>query len=397
MKSFAFSADSFLKTLLPALKYKLMNLRKIIINNFRNIENLELNTAPGFNLIVGENAQGKSNFLEAVYCLGLGKSGRTNREDDLIRFETPSALVSGLFAYNNQEFNLGMMWEKQAAGSCKKTIHFNGNPLQKLSDFLDKSPMVMMTADDLDIIRGVPDGRRKILDLISCRLYPAHVSTLRNYKSILESRNRWLKLPPDMQDRGLGEIYDQKLAELGADIIQRRIQIIDYLQPMLQELYADVFGGEMPLIRYRTSIKNLRGKTVEFIREAFTDTVLRLSTEEKRRKFTMMGPHRDDFDFRQKGKSMKFFSSFGQMRGAAVIFKLAEIRTIREKTGKSPIVLIDDCLHEFDRMHMDRFFDYLMGKSQVFYTSTSVPEHLAQIKEICGYNMRGGDIKPWNL
>ena len=373
-----------------------MNLKKITINNFRNLEDLELHTAPGFNLVVGENAQGKSNFLEAIYCLGLGKSGRTNREDDLISFESPSALVSGVFEHKSQEFNLGVMWEKQPVGSCRKTIHFNSNPLQKLSDFLDKSPMVMLSADDLEIIRGVPDGRRKILDLISCRLYPVHVSTLRNYKKILESRNQWLKLPPDMKDRGLGEIYDLKLAELGADIIHRRIQIIDYLQPMLQNLYKDVFDGEMPMMRYRTSIKNLKGKNPEHIKEAFMDTMQRLSSEEKRRKYTMMGPHRDDFDFRQKGKSMKFFSSFGQMRGAAVVFKLAEIRTIREKTGKSPIVLIDDCLHEFDRMHLDRFFDYLLGKCQVFYASTIVPEHLAGVQDITGYNMQGGNIKPWN-
>lgn len=374
-----------------------MNLKKIIINNFRNLENLELETSPGFNLVVGENAQGKSNFLEAIYCLGLGKSGRTNREDDLISFESPSALVSGVFEHKKQEFNLGVLWEKQPAGSCRKTIHFNGNPLQKLSDFLDKSPMVMLSMDDLEIIRGVPDGRRKILDLISCRLYPVYVSTLRNYKKILESRNQWLKLPPDMKDKGLGEIYDLKLVELGSDIIDRRIQIIDYLQPMLQNLYRDVFDGEMPMMRYRTSIKNLKGKSLEHIKEAFLATMQRLSSEEKRRKFTMMGPHRDDFDFKQKGKSMKFFSSFGQMRGAAVVFKLAEIRTIREKTGKSPIVLIDDCLHEFDRKHLDRFFDYLLGKCQVFYASTVIPEHLAKIQDITGYNMQGGNIESWNL
>lgn len=373
-----------------------MNLKKIVVNNFRNLQDLELETDPGFNLIVGENAQGKSNFLEAIYCLGLGKSGRTNKEDDLINFDAPSAIVSGAFLHNNQEFNLGVLWEKQAAGSCKKTIHFNGNPLQKLSDFLDKSPMVMMAADDLEIIRGVPDDRRKILDLISCRLYPAHVSTLRNYKKILESRNQWLKLPPDMKDPGLGEIYDQKLAELGSDIIYRRIQIIDYLQPMLKELYSDVFGGEMPLMRYRTSIKNLRGKETGHIMEAFMSTMKRLSPEEKRRKFTMMGPHRDDFDFRQKGKSMKFFSSFGQMRGAAVIFKLAEIRTIRDKTGKAPIVLIDDCLHEFDRSHTDKFFDYVLGKSQVFYASTTAPPHLDGIGDIAVYTMQEGNITPWN-
>lgn len=373
-----------------------MNLKKIIINNFRNLEELELETAPGFNLVVGENAQGKSNFLEAIYCLGLGKSGRTNKEDDLINFESPSALVSGVFAHLNQEFNLGVMWERQSVGSCRKTIHFNGNPLQKLSDFLDKSPMVMMSADDLEIIRGVPEDRRKILDLISCRLYPVHVSTLRNYKKILESRNQWLKLPPDLKDKGLGEIYDLKLAESGAEIVYRRIQIIDYLQPMLQNLYKDVFDGEMPLIRYRTSIKNLKGKSQDHIKEAFLANIERLSAEEKRRKFTMIGPHRDDFDFRQKGKSMKFFSSFGQMRGTAVIFKLAEIRTIREKTGKAPIVIIDDCLHEFDRVHTDRFFDYLLGKCQVFYASTVVPPHLTQIKDITGYIMQEGKIKPWN-
>ena len=374
-----------------------MILNKIQTNNFRNLNDIEMTPGSRFNLVIGKNAQGKSNFIESVYILSLGKSNRTNREDDLINFNSGSASITGNFSSKSQEFNLGILWEKERGSGIKKTIHFNGNPLHKLSDFLDKAPMVIMTTDDLDLIRGKPDNRRKLLDLLCCRLHPPHVAVLRDYRKILEARNQWLKLPPSQQDPGLAEIYDNKLSELGASIIYRRIQVIDFLKPLLNNLYREVFGDEMPELRYRTSIKNLKGKTQGHINEAFMETIRHLTREEKRRRHTLMGPHRDDFDFRQKGKSMKIFSSFGQIREAAVILKLAEIQIISEKVGKNPILLIDDCLHEFDREHIGKFFSFLDGKHQIFYASTTVHPHFDTIADINGFLMEGGTIKPWNL
>lgn len=349
---------------------------------------------PGINLFLGRNAQGKSNFLEAAYCLGLGRSFRTSREEDVIEFLSNEASVTGDFESPGGSFTLSVSWEKPLHGELKKTIRLNGHPLQKLSEFLDRAPMVMLGHDDLDLVRGSPEGRRKMLDLLCCRVRPALTATLRGYRKILDARNRWLKLPTNRHDPRLREVYNEKLVSLGSEIIMDRIKAVDHLRPRLESLYQEIFDGEASQIRYRTSIKNISGKSPEAVENAFTEVVQSLREKEILRRCTLVGPHRDDFDLKLLGKKMKDFSSFGEIRRAAVILKLAEMEIIREKTGRMPILLIDDSLNELDHEHMVKFFSYLEGKGQVFYATTGYNPLFDPIDGLSNFSVEKGGVFP---
>ncbi|MCD4786539.1 MAG: DNA replication and repair protein RecF [Candidatus Eremiobacteraeota bacterium] len=371
-----------------------MFIKEIKISNFRNLKSLELLSNGDFNLIVGKNAQGKSNLLEALYSLGLGRSYRTNREEDTIKFQESNAFVTGKFQHGQNEFSLAVAWDRKNRRSITKSIRYNGNPIQKLSEFIEKAPMILFTTDDLEIIRGEPVNRRKYIDLLTSRIYSTHISNLRSYRKILEGRNKWFKLPHSNRDRHLGEIYRQKLISIGSEIILRRLEVMEIIKPIIDRLYSSIFGGETPEIRYRTTVKNIRKKTIEDMQEAFTGTLDNLRSNEFYRKFTLAGPHRDDFDLRLRGKSMRSFASMGEIRSMSVILKLAGVELISEKTGLEPIVLIDDCLNEFDREHIEKFLDFLMGKRQIFYATTELHSYFKKIQDISFFIMEKGEIKP---
>jgi DNA replication and repair protein RecF len=374
-----------------------MRIKKISINSFRNIDSLVFEPGEGFNFLMGRNAQGKSNFLEALYSLSMGRSYRTSREEDVIGFEDPFCRIEGCFSDLSGEFSLEVTWEKTPEKETRKTVKFNSNVLSRLVEFIDKAPMVLMTIDDLELVRGVPDRRRKFLDLLCSRLYPPYVGLLREYRKILDARNHWLKLPPSKQDSFLGEIYLEKFQDLGSDIIRHRLHTLESLEPIMRDLYVSIFGIQMPGIKYRSSIKNITETTKEEILKAYRETMNRFAAFEKQTGFTMVGPHRDDFDLKYKEKSMKNFASLGEMRTVAVILKLAEMEAIALKTGRDPVVCADDCFHEFDPERTAMFLDYLSTGRQVFYTATDFTPAFQNIPDLSVCRVSEGTITPCSL
>lgn len=372
-----------------------MFINRITIDNFRNYARQEVFPGRGVNMFIGKNAQGKSNFLEALYVLGLGRSYRTSREEDVLPPDAGFCRIAGDFTAA-EDFTLEVIWEKGEEG-LKKTIRYNSNPMQRLADFIDKAPMVLMTPDDLELLRGSPSVRRKYLDLVCGRIRPAYISTLREYRRVLESRNLWLKRPSKLRDKTLGEVYTDKLCTLGGKILQTRLQTIEILRNIFKNLYNAVFQSEAPEIRYRSSVKQIVDKEEESLRNSFRKTLQRASHVEERRKFTPAGPHRDDIDLKLKGVSMKNFSSLGEIRSAAVILKLTEVEVISRESSKEPVVLVDDCLNEFDREHIDMFFSYLVGRRQFFYTGTMVPEYLETVENVTPHLVSKGKITPCAL
>lgn len=370
-----------------------MKLDTIYFDGFRNLITSEIKFNSGLNLILGKNAQGKSNLLEGIYALGLGRSYRTNREEDVIEFARDSAFISGRFSSSSGDYSLGVSWEKPDAADFKKSIRFNGVSLQKLADFLDKAPMVMLSPDDMKIVRGAPENRRKMLDLLCCRIYSPMATTLRNYKKVLDSRNSWLKTPPLKRDPLLGEVLDQKLSSLGSDIILVRLSVIDMLKSALSYYFTEVFESPVPEIRYKTTVREIEAKNRAGIEKAFSANLAFLKVKEFERKHTLTGPHRDDFDLKWDNRSVRSFSSFGEIRRVSVAIKLAEMKTIAEKTGKEPILLIDDSLNEFDKTNMDKLFSHLIGNRQVFYATTEIDENFcSRLGSYTAYSVSKGEI-----
>lgn len=382
-----------------------MFLKEIHIDGFRNLAVSGFSPGAAFNLFIGKNAQGKSNFLEALYSLGLGRSYRTGHEEQVVRDGASFARVAGAFSDPGGDFSLELVWERlsgaETSGSeppstrsegLKKTIRFNGSALSRLSDFIDKAPMVLLAADDLELVRGAPDVRRKYLDLLCSRLYPSQVADLREYRRILELRNLWLKMPAEKQDKYLGEVYLEKLLDLGSATLYRRFQTLDALKPHLSELYEKIFGEEMPEIRYNSSIKGIRERSLDGIKTAYRETMARMAKGEAACRYTLAGPHRDDFDLRRESHSVKNYASLGEIRSASVVLKLAEMEVISGRTGKHPIVLIDDCLNEFDPRRVALFLDFILCVGQIFYTTTRAFPYSEKIKDISTFQVSGGEI-----
>lgn len=370
-----------------------MHITDLILDNFRNFAHQEIHPGGGFNLFIGRNAQGKSNLLEAAYALGLGRSYKTSREEEILAPGAAISRIGGNFHEGDQPFLLEVIWEKKER-HVEKAIRYNSHPISRLSDFIEKAPMVLLTVDDMDIIRGVPENRRRLLDLVTGRLYPAYILTLRDYRKYLEIRNIWLRTPRHKQDSQLGEVYREKLVALGSEIIFRRIGTLDLVKSVFEELYAEILSQDPPSVRYRSSIKDIKDKGLDAIKAAYEETMIRLFPIETRRGYTLAGPHRDDLDLKKDGRSMKSFSSMGEIRGAAAILKLAEVEVISRSLERQPIVLVDDCLNEFDPGRVEQFLAYLTVGRQVFYASTRVSPYFNKIDSITPYLVKEGTVTP---
>jgi DNA replication and repair protein RecF len=346
-----------------------MILEEITLDNFRNYSRLHFRPGAGFNLLLGRNAQGKSNFLEALYALALGKSYRTAREEEVIGTGASFARAAGVFREGGVDFSLEVFYERRD-GQARKAIRHNGNSLSRLSGFIDKAPMVLLSLDDLNMVRGSPDVRRRFIDLICSRLNPSHVASLREYRQTLDARNSWLKLPRPRQDPGLGEVYVERLCSIGCRITQCRLRTLKLIRPFFSGLYQDVLGAEAPRLSYRWSAGSGGEMPPEEVRQCLDDAFCRLRDAERERRFTMAGPHRDDLEIKKDGRLLRDFASMGEIRGAAAVLKLAEAGVLASEMGREPLILVDDSLNEFDPERAGLFLEHLSGRRQTFYATT---------------------------
>ncbi len=375
-----------------------MHIKKIEITNFRNISNISINPSSGFNLLIGKNAQGKSNFLEAIYSLNLGRSYRTYKEEDVILFHKNFAKVYALFKRGELEFSIEILWKKEGNG-VKKFIKYNGTPLQKLRQLVGLAPMSLFLAEDLNLIKGEPSTRRRFLDLLISRIYPPMVGTLSNYKKTLQERNQWLKLPHNKKDKGLGDVLEEKLITEGSKIILYRLKIFSTLKENFSKLVKKIFPKEItsPTLIYKSSVEGIKEANYERIKVAFKESIDKHTYKEEHRGFTLVGPHRDDFEAVRDGRSMRHFASSGEVRAVSVLLKLAEIETIHHISQKKPIVLIDDSLNEFDLDKIALFLNFIKEGKQIFYTSTRFHKYFENIKKINAFLVKRGEITPCTL
>ncbi len=371
-----------------------MIVNKLTIENFRNYQKETLEPGSGFNLLVGKNAQGKSNCIEALYLLGLGRPYRTSREEDALPPGAGYSRVAGEFTEGEISFSLEIIWDNHSSGVLRKIIRHNKTPVSRLSDFIGLAPMVLLTVDDLDIVRGDPQLRRRFLDLLCSRVNPSYVVDLREYKKVLEARNAWLKIPPGKRDPRLGEVYLDRLVFLGAGVMLSRMDIIKQLREEFESLYREIFRGEPPAVSYRSTALKPGKSGQEDVRDSFRKTLGSLKRLEDRRAHTMAGPHRDDLEMISYNGPLKKFASLGEIRTAAAVLKLAEAVVLSRKLQREPVILMDDCLNEFDPDRVRLFLNHLAGNRQVIYAATCIPRYFDGIDGISIFQVNEGRITP---
>ena len=313
-----------------------MILKSIELKNFRNYEDLDLKFDSGTNILFGDNAQGKTNILEAAYVSGTTKSHKGSRDKDMIRFGEDESHIRTIVEKQGKEYQLDIHLKKNRS----KGIAINKVPIKKASELFGILNMVFFSPEDLNIIKNGPSERRRFLDAEICQLDKIYLSDLTRYKKILMQRNRLLK---DMQHQPqLMEtlpVWDMQLVEYGKRLIRRRRQFVEELSEIVTGIHRNISGKREELVlRYEPNID------AEFLE----DELNRVREKDRKYAQTSVGPHRDDISFFIRGVDIRKFGSQGQQRTSALSLKLSEIELVRQTIHDTPVLLLDDVLSELD-------------------------------------------------
>jgi DNA replication and repair protein RecF len=338
---------------------------------FRNYRTLEYSPSPRLNLLIGPNAQGKTNLLEALGFLLTGRSFRTSRLLEVPHWAAASASVTGEARRTEGGRVLRRAIRKLDSGGA-----------QACGDACEWARVIAFGWQDLEIVNGAPGARRNFIDGFAGRLYPGHLATLVRYRQVLARRNHLLQSREPRVD-GLLAPWDESLATTGAELIARRRKASAILQTELGRVFPLLSGERHKVeIRYRTAL----GEATEA--GDLLAALGRARRQEMRRGVTLVGPHRDDLAIELDGVDVRAFGSRGQQRLIALALRLAEVLPVTEAVGSAPVLLLDDALSELDGRVRDNVVREIRGAEQVFLTS---PETLPAPGAAC-WAVRGGAV-----
>ena len=337
-----------------------MKLKYLKLNNFRNCEDLELNFCDFKNLIIGKNAQGKTNILESIYFLSNLKSIRTSNNLDLIKFGKNKTDINAILEKNDTDIEMNFSYNDE------KKKKFTLNKVKSIQkDFKQVLKTVLFSSEDLMLLRGVPEDRRKWLDRAIFQIYPLYDERISKYEKIRMQKNNLLK---DYNfDKSLLDVYNEQLAIAGSNVIYLRKKYISEIEKIAKKKHSKISENENLNIIYSSTFE--LGNTVEEILENFKKSLEDNYNEEIRRQQSLIGPHRDDILFFINEKDSTKFASQGQQRTIVLALKMSEIDMIKEKLGTSPILLLDDVLAELDDIRQNYLLNSIDKETQTIVTS----------------------------
>ncbi len=361
-----------------------MYFKKIKINNFRNYKELDLEFDKKLNLITGHNAQGKTNLIESLFIMGLGKSFRTNKDQEMIAFGEKNSKVISVVCDEkyNKETEIEIIYRNEG-----KILKVNGVKLERTADLLENVYIVIFSPDDLKIVKEGPDNRRKFLDRELCQIKPVYYSDLGNYKKVLRQRNQLLR--DKIQDKNLFDVFNESLADYGTRIVKERIEFTKRLQAISSDIHNKISSGKEKLeIFYETGVTD---------KETFIKYLNKDFEHDMYKGHTSFGPHKDDLCIEINGSDIRSFGSQGQQRTAALSMKLAEIGLIKQETGENAVLLLDDVLSELDKTRQQYLIE-AMKDVQVFITATEIDEELKKkLPKGNTYKVDNGIVNLYNI
>ncbi len=338
-----------------------MIIKSIELQNFRNYEDLNISFDEGTNIFYGDNAQGKTNILEAVYLSGTTKSHKCSKDKEMIRFGEQEAHIRTVVVKKDKEYQIDMHLKNNRS----KGIAINKVPIKKASELFGILNMVFFSPEDLNIIKNGPAERRRFLDSELCQLDKIYLSDLTTYNKILNQRNKLLKdmvYRPDLKDTL--SVWDMQLVETGRKIIRRRKQFVDELNEIVHDIHYRISGEkEDLLLQYEPSIEDI----------FFEDELFRVKERDMRQCMTSVGPHRDDLLFSIGEVDIRKFGSQGQQRTSALSLKLSEIELVKRSIHDTPVLLLDDVLSELDSNRQNYLLNSIHD-TQTLITCTGLDE-----------------------
>lgn len=361
-----------------------MIIKSIELKNFRNYSFLKLELDEKTNILYGDNAQGKTNVLEAIYLSGTTKSHKGSKDKELIKFEQEEAHIRCNVEKSGMNYRIDMHFRKNKS----KGIAINGIPIKKAAELFGILNVIFFSPEDLDIIKRGPSERRRFVDLELCQLDKVYLHNLTNYTKVLNQRNKLLKsmfYEPSLEDTL--SIWDMQLATYAKEIIQRRKAFIEELNEIAAQVHQKLSGGrEELLVKYEPNV--LEDDLEEKLGQALE--------RDKKQKMTSVGPHRDDIGFLVNGIDIRKYGSQGQQRTSALSLKLAEIQLVQRRIQEMPVLLLDDVLSELDSNRQNYLMNAI-GDIQTVITCTGLDEfinHRFEINKI--YKIVNGSISENN-
>ncbi len=331
-----------------------MYINKINLQNFRNYKNEVIELDKNLNIFYGNNAQGKTNILEAIFLCAFGKSFRTNKEKELIYLGENALNTEISYKKSDRDGKIKIIV------SNKKNIEVNGVKIKKLSELLGNINIVIFTPDDIQILKNGPSERRRFLDMMIGQLRPNYVYNLNNYLKTLEQRNNYLRqIKEESKPEEMLEIWDEKLAEYGESICKYRIEFMEKIKNKIQTIHSKITKEEID-IQYITECENKENYLALLKQRRKLDII---------KGFTTKGIHRDDFKVYINKKEIGIYGSQGQHRTAVLSLKLAELYVIYDEIGEYPILLLDDFMSELDESRRKSLIQNIKD-TQVIITCT---------------------------
>ncbi len=342
-----------------------MHVESLRLSQFRSYQALEVDFDPQLNLLIGSNAQGKTNILEALYCLSTSRSLRSATDEEMIRFDQEEGAVEGKIRREDGPETLRLEFRRRKP----KALFVNGKKEKKLSSLLGRLPAVVFSPDDLFLIKGSPLLRRKYLDVTILQMDLGYLTHLQAYERALKQRNSLLKQKgPGLESQLL--VWDLPLAQHGASLMIRRREVTQRLGDFARAALRDLTGGaEQFEVRYEPQI--ISDEKAGDLPAQILDALKKSRREEMARSATITGPHRDDLGLWVNGKPLRKYGSQGQQRTGALALKLAQLSILAEGCRKEPLILFDDVMAELDEKRRAFFLNRLQQGGQAFLTGTS--------------------------
>lgn len=340
-----------------------MNLRKIKLVNFRNYRRTEISFDKYLNIIIGKNAQGKTNILESIYVLGLTKSYKPQQSNNLIKNDEEKSIITG-------EIKVAKVYKKLSVDLDRKSkkVYLNDNELKKISQYIGNLNVILSSPEDINIIKGSPAERRNLLNLEISQISQKYLINLNEYNKLLKIRNDYLKQLSTkfVADYKYLEVLTRNLISRAVIICKERAAFIDEINKNILNVYKTIMGEGELQVEYENSIDYLANEEEIY---KFYETN---KEKEIYQGMTLYGPHRDDIKFILNSEDIKFFGSQGQQKLAMISFKLTEINVFRKITEANPILLIDDLFSEIDSQKRNRLIDFISDDIQVIITANDL-------------------------
>ena len=346
-----------------------MIIKSLELADFRNYDSLEISFDEGTNILYGDNAQGKTNILEAIYVSATTKSHKGSKDKEIINFDKEEAHIRTYLQKEDDEIRVDMHLRKNKS----KGIAIDGQKIKKAADLMGLLNVVFFSPEDLGIIKNGPSERRRFADMELCQLDSFYLYNLNHYNKIINQRNKLLKdmyFQPELRETL--NIWDSQLVSFGSKIIERREQFASQLCDIITEIHSKLSGGKEELIiKYEPDVSI----------DNFETEMRRNQERDIKSKMTSVGPHRDDFSFIVNGIDIRKFGSQGQQRTAALSLKLSEIELVKKISKDTPVLLLDDVLSELDSNRQNYLLNSI-GDIQTIITCTGLDEFINNRFEI---------------